>query len=262
MKTIHEMRRYQLWQAHRNDSPLPIILGAVIAFGNGILGISGLVRAPDLFPRKIQTVAATPVDNAKLATVVADASIGRIGHAEAAPLLKVCVPFAKLGLTRDASPAEVYRVLQSGNGTSRIAARAGLKQTALDEAQFAAIWAQVADCVYRQEGFVFCDPDNRAFAVEATNAFMRQPAIAHGTGTRHHPGPMPVSANADQRGDAAQNGEIQNVAAVKARVFSGLRMQVADGRLNVSDFGLFAPHTLVQIVRDTKVARDACSALD
>jgi hypothetical protein len=262
MKTIHEMRRYQLWEAHRNASPLPIILGAVIAFGIGLLGISGLVRAPELFPRKIQTVAVASRDNPKLATVMADASIGRIGRAEAAPLLKVCVPFARLGFGRDASPAEVYRALQSGSGISRIAARAGLKQRALDEAQFAAIWAQVADCVYRQEGFVFCDPDNRAFAVDATNAFMRQPATAHGTGTLDRPEPSPASLDADQRGNAMQNVTMQNVATIKARVLSGLHTQVADGRMIASDFGPFAPQALIQLVRDAKVTRDACAALE
>ena len=57
---------------------------------------------------------------------------------------------------------------------SRVAAAAGIKQKAIDDVEFTAIWADVADCVYRQNGWVLCDPDNRALAVEAANTFMRQ----------------------------------------------------------------------------------------
>lgn len=62
MKMIHEMRQRPTWQAHRRANPLPIILGAVLAFGIGLLGVSGIVRAPALFPPKTQTVPVMPRD--------------------------------------------------------------------------------------------------------------------------------------------------------------------------------------------------------
>ena len=52
---------------------------------------------------------------------------------------------------------------------------------------------------------------------------------------------------------------IQSANAAKARVLSGLRNYVADGRLTSSDFGLFAPSEITQVIRDTKVNRDACA---
>lgn len=65
MKMIHEMRQQQAWEAQKRSGPLPIIVGAVIAFGIGLLGISGVVRAPNLFPPKTQMVPVTPLDAQK-----------------------------------------------------------------------------------------------------------------------------------------------------------------------------------------------------
>jgi hypothetical protein len=255
MKMIHEMRQQRAWEAHRNTSPLPIILGAVIAFGIGLLGVSGMVRAPNLFPAKTQMVPVVPRDAARPAPVSIDTSARRAGRAEAAPLLKVCVPLPKLGFERDAGAGEIYRVLQSASSMSRVAALAGIKQKAIDDAQFAAIWAEVADCVYRQNGWMLCDPDNRAFAAEAANAFIRQLATATKAekfvDSRE---PRPFGLSGDQRAYA-----LQNAGAVKGRVLAGVHAQVADGRLTASDFGMFAAPELAQIARDTKVTRDACA---
>jgi hypothetical protein len=256
MKMIHEMRQQRAWEAHRNTSPLPIILGAVIAFGIGLLGVSGMVRAPNLFPAKTQMVPVVPLDAAKPATVTIDTSSRGVGRAEAAPLLKTCVPFSKLGFERDVGASDIYRVLQSASGMSRVAALAGIKQKAIDDAQFAAIWAEVADCVYRQNGWMLCDPDNRAFAAEAANAFVRQLAIAVKAEKFVDGGePRPLGRGGDQRAHALQNAE-----AIKGRVLAGVHVQVADGRLTASDFGMFAAPELAQVVRDTKVTRDACAA--
>ena len=57
---------------------------------------------------------------------------------------------------------------------STIAAIAGVKQQAVQETSFAGLWGEVADCVYRQNGWALCDPDNRALAVEAVNTLVRQ----------------------------------------------------------------------------------------
>jgi hypothetical protein len=39
----------------------------------------------------------------------------------------------------------------------------------------------------------------------------------------------------------------------------GLKHQVSEGRLIASDFGMFAPAEVLQVVRDTKVMRDGCA---
>ena len=43
---------------------------------------------------------------------------------------------------------------------------------------FSSMWGEVADCVFRQNGYVLCEPDNRALAVEAVSAFVKQSAFA------------------------------------------------------------------------------------
>ena len=51
-----------------------------------------------------------------------------------------------------------------------------------------------------------------------------------------------------------------NANAAKARVLSGLRSYAAEGRLTASDFGMFAAPEISQVLRETKVTRDACAA--
>jgi hypothetical protein len=254
MKMIHEMRRQQTWETSASSSPLPIILGAVIAFGIGLLGISGVVRVPTLLQAKLIQVA--PRDAGKPAPVTIDTGARRLGSAEAAPLLKVCVPFSSLGFGREVEPGDLYRVLQSASGMSRVAALAGVRQKTIDDAQFAAIWAEVADCVYRQNGWVMCDPDNRAFAVEAASTFIRQLTTADRTEKFiDNRNARPFGLNAEQRAYALQNAN-----AVKRRVLSGIRAQVAEGRLTASDFGMLVPSEITQTVRETRASRDACAA--
>jgi hypothetical protein len=253
MKMIHEMRERQAWEQPKSSSPLPILLGAVIAFGIGLLGVSGIVRAPDLFPAKTQLVPVIPLD-AKPAAVVIDTSARRIGNSEDAPLLKACVPFSRLGAEEGAEPGELYRLLQSTSGMSRVAAMAGIKQKAIDDAQFAAIWADVADCIYRQNGWMLCNPDNRAFAVEAASAFIRQLSAAAKT-----------EKSADSAGrpepDARERAyALQTAGAVKGRVLTGIRRQATEGRLTASDFGMFAPAEITQVMREAKATRDGCAA--
>jgi hypothetical protein len=248
MKMIHEIRRQRAWEAHKNPSPLPIILGAVIAFGIGLLGVSGVVRVPTVLQAKAHKAADTARNP--------DVGAIRLGSADAAPLLKVCVPFAKTGDGQDGGRGEAYRALQSASSMSRVAALAGIKHKEIDDTQFAAIWGEIADCVYRQSGWMLCDPDNRALAVEAAGTFIRQLATADKAEK------FVEGRNIGQHGP---NGEprayaLQNAAAVKGRVLSGVRSQVAEGRLTVSDFGMLVPSEITQIIRETKVSRNACDA--
>ena len=101
MKMIHELRQQQAWEAHKNASPLPIILGAVIAFGIGLLGVSGIVRVPTLLQAKTQMVPVVQREAAP-AIVTIDTASRKAGRAETAPLLKTCIPMQKLGIGSDA----------------------------------------------------------------------------------------------------------------------------------------------------------------
>jgi hypothetical protein len=236
---------------------LPIILGAVIAFGIGLLGVSGIVKMP-LFNPGPKTMAisvpAAPTDSK--AEIVIAASSNRTGRAETAPLIKVCIPLQRLGIGGDQKieSGDIYRILWAASSMSRVAAAAGIKQKAVDGVEFAAIWADVADCVYRQNGWMLCDPDNRAFAVEAASTFLRQLSAATKADK-----PDAKDAGRILRQGMNRDYALQNAQSTKGRVMDGLRHQVSEGRLIASDFGMFAPAEVLQVVRDTKVVRDGCA---
>lgn len=257
MKIVHELRERKAFEQPKSSSPLPIILGALIAFGIGLLGVSGIVKIPILNAGPKTMAVAVPAGPVAKAEVVIPASSDRTGRAETAPLIKTCIPLHRLGISRDQAvePGDIYRMLWAASSMSRVAAAAGIKQNAIDDVEFAAIWADVADCVYRQNGWVLCDPDNRALAVEAANSFVRQLTVA-------------AKADKSDAGDAAvkmsrqganRDYTLQNARSAKGRIMHGLRHQVSEGRLIASDFGMFAPAELLQVVRDTKVQRDACA---
>jgi hypothetical protein len=255
MKMIHEMRKQQAWESRKSASSLPIILAAVIAFGIGLLGVSGIVRAPTLFQAGAQKPAA-PHDAAS-AGVRIDTSSYRVGRAETAPLLKLCVPFSRLGYEQvdKIPPGDLYRILQTASGFSRIASVAGIKQNAVDEVQFAAVWGDVADCIYRQNGWMLCDPDNRALAIEAATTLIRQVAAATKADKQaDRQEKKSFSMSAQERAYALRNAE-----AIKARVLASLRTHASEGRLIAEDFGMFAPSAITQVVKDTKATRDACA---
>lgn len=257
MKIVHEMRERRAFEQPKSSSPLPIILGAVIAFGIGLLGVSGIVKIPAFSPAPKTMAVAVPAGSADgKAEIVIAASSGRTGRAETAPLIKVCIPLQRLGIERNHTIAsgDIYRMLWAASSMSRVAAAAGIKQKAIDDVEFVSIWAEVADCVYRQNGWVLCDPDNRALAVEAANAFVRQLAAAAKADKPDAGDPVRAMRQGKNRDYALQNAQ-----STKGRILDGLRHQVSEGRLIASDFGMFAPAEVLQVVRDTKVMRDGCA---
>lgn len=258
MKIVHEMRERQAFEPPKSSSPLPIILGAVIAFGIGLLGVSGIIKMP-AFNQAPKTMAVSVPPGAasdSKAPVVIEQTSNRTGRAETAPLIKACVPLQKLGISRDVSieSGDIYRLLWAASSMSRVAAAAGIKQKAIDDVEFTAIWADVADCVYRQNGWTLCDPDNRALAVEAANTFMRQLAAATKADK-----PDPKDPRSVIRSGTNRDYVLQSAQSAKGRILDGLRNQVSEGRLIASDFGMFAPAEVLQVVRETKVMRDGCA---
>lgn len=252
MKATHEIRLRQVLQ-QKSASPLPIILGAVIAFGIGLLGASGIIRVPTLAYARTQIGTVAPRD-VQPATISLDTTMRRLGNAENAPLLRTCVPFSRLGLADAVDHGRLYRMLQTTSGLSRIAAVTGIGQKSIDDAQVATIWAEVADCVFRQNSGMLCDPDNRALAAETANTFIRHLSTAEKNEQLVDGGKLVPGLGADRRMYA-----LQNAAAIRGRVLSGIRAQVSEGRLTATDFGMLAPSEIAQIARKTRVARDACA---
>jgi hypothetical protein len=253
MKVVHQMRNQQPWQQDKSAGPLPIFLGAAIAFGIGLLGVSGVIRVPTLLQARTQMVTVAPRE-VQPATIVIDPASRLLGKAENAALLKTCAPLSLLGVGDAVDHSHLYRMLQTTSSMSRVAAMTGIAQKSNDTVQIAAIWADVADCVYRQNGWMLCDPDNRALAAEAAGAFIRQLSTAEKAeqfveNRKLHPG-----LSGDRRIHA-----VQNAVAVRSRVLLGIRAQLAEGRLTAADFGMLAPSEITQIARETRVTRDACA---
>lgn len=250
MKAHHEIHLQQAWQAQKSAGPLPIMLGAVIALGIGLLGASGIIRAPTLSQARMQIAAGGAVQPE---TVAIDATMGRVGNAENAILLRSCVPFARLGLGDAIEHGRLYRMLQTASGLPPVPSTIGTRQKPIDDAQSATIWAEVADCIYRRNSWMLCDPDNRALAAETASTFFRRLSAAEKAeqfvdGRKLHP-----------LGSAPRSQALQHAAASKDRVLSGIRAQVAEGLLTETDFGMFAPLEITQIARETRVTRDACA---
>lgn len=260
MKIIEEMRERKAFEQSKRSGPLSIVLGVVIAFGVGLLGVAGLIKAPSFMQAERQAFAAAtkPADDTinSASGNFAGAGGRRIGRAETAPLLKSCVPFAKFGIDKidQVSPAELYRLLQSTSRVSRFAAMAKVSQKGFESDRFATVWAEVADCVYKQNGWVFCDQDNRALAVEAATTFLRQLDVTEKERTE-----TSENTRANPRRRENVSYAIQNANAIKDRMLSSLRYRVAEGRLVASDFGMFAPPEISQIMRDTKVTGSGCA---
>jgi hypothetical protein len=249
MKALHEIHLQQAWQAQKSAGPLPIILGAVIALGIGLLGASGIIRAPTLSQARMHIAAGGA---AQAEAVAIDATMRRVGNAEHAILLRSCVPFARLGLGAAIEHGRLYRMLQTASGLP-VPSIIGTRPKSIDDAHSATIWAEAADCIYRRNSWMLCDPDNRALAAETASTFFRRLSAAEKAeqfvdGRKLHP------LGSDPRSPA-----LQNAAASKDRVLSGIRAQVAEGRLTETDFGMFAPLEITQIARETRVTRDACA---
>jgi hypothetical protein len=273
---IDELREKQRWEEPKRSSPVPLILGVMVAFAVGGVAAFGYLKMPSLPAMKAKSAATegTAAPDASAPTAAVSFAAGqRVGRAETAPLLRSCVPMSKLGFNGfDAGPAgqrieakDIYAILQAGAQVSRIAAVAGVKQQAVVESEFASIWGDVADCVFRQNGWALCDPDNRALTVEATNTFIRQVNIAS-SAKPEPPSSKPgsktfaqVKAEIDGRHAPNSQQTLQAARAVKDRVLAGLRSRAAEGRLIASDFGYFAPAEVQQVFKDVKPTRNACA---
>lgn len=255
MKIVHELRERREFEPPKSSSPLAILLGAVIAFGIGLLGVSGVIKMEVFKPAPKTFAVAVPGAGEGAQPQAVEPSAARLGRAENAALVKACVPLDRLGIPREKNieSGDLYRLLWAASSMSRVAAVTGIKQKAIDDVEFTAIWADLTDCVYRQNGWTLCNPDNRALAVEAANTFVRQLATAT----------IAEKSEAREARNAARSRNnrdyiLQSAQSVKERVFDGLRQQVSDGRLIAADFGMFAPAEVVQLVRGTKLIRNGC----
>lgn len=255
MASIEEIRAEAIRrQAERRSSGmLPMIAGAAAAFFAGGVLVMGWGVVPTLISKF------TSGGHGAGKSAIAASSAKRVGRAEAAPILRACVPRQKFGLDPDSKTesADLYRMLKAGSMVSRLSAMGGIPQTAAEPLGLAIMWGEVADCVYRQNGWALCDADNRALAIEAINTFVRQLRIVGGQ--RHEDEFSRTLAKVQASDRRALEHEMQSLRALADRVLSGLRHKVTEGRLVTSDFGFAAAPEVKEVLNATKTARNACA---
>jgi hypothetical protein len=247
MSIVRDMRTSQGQQDRADRSELAwLIGGTVAAFLIGALVVFGWDRLPEL----MRSLRAGGLQGWRSTASVAIAE-PRLGEATMAPMLRVCVPKNLLGEQKDADVdlPTLYKVLHLATGVSQAQAMLGQKGAEDSQGIAAFLWSEVADCVYRQNGLAFCDRHNRAFAVEAANAFVRTY------------GPE-LAKIVSQQPEAKPKGVAEALLLLdnrKERVLDVLRTRLRDGRLIAADFSHLTPPEIKTLVQDVKPVRDGCA---
>lgn len=238
MSDIREFRTRLVQQRAERASLLPTIVIAVFAF----MASAGAVLYWDHI--------AIPQQWASLLMGSPDASTEpsfggvRLGRAETAPLLKICVTKDLLGIDADQEieAGTILEILNAANTAGRVTAIFGGKPNS-NAVGLAAKWGEVADCANRQSSWMLCDIDNRALAIQATNTFVR-----------HADQILAQPANY-----AAGNSDVQVLRSLRDRVLGAVRSRVKTGVLIAADFSPFAPTAVRQALSEIKPNENACA---
>ena len=262
---IDQIREQQAWEQPKKSSSAGFIAGTIAAFAAGIILVMSWSSLPSLSTRGVSAssqqanVAAAPAKQIEISIP----SGGRIGTASQSKLLRTCAPASLMGFAGGPGDAPfddkyIYQLLQTANQAMSIAAMAGQGNMIGTGAKgFAMIWGEVADCVFRQNGWNLCDPDNRALAVESVSAFVRQSALAAAPEKNSEFNKVIATLQGSQR--QRMEHAMHNVRTTRERVLSTLKVRAQEGRFIASDFGFFAPAEVMQAVRDGKPTSDACA---
>ena len=178
---IDQIREQQAWEQPKKRGSAGFIAGTIAAFAGGILLVMSFGAFPSLSPKALfaSKQQATVVAHNKPADV-SISSRGRLGDASESKLLRSCMP-SSMGAANSIGGMDnkaLYNLLSATNQMMSVAVAAGAQNAATGAKAFSSMWAEVADCVFRQNGYVLCEPDNRALAVEAVTAFVKQSAFA------------------------------------------------------------------------------------
>lgn len=255
---IDQIREQQAWEQPKKSGSVGFIVGTIAAFGIGVIGVVAWGGLPALSIKGLTAGSQKAVVSHNKPAEVSIASRGRLGNAADSKLLRACMPeqmsaASMAGIDNKA----LYGILQTTNQMMSIAAMAGAQDTATGAKAFSMMWAEVADCVFRQNGYVLCEPDNRALAVEAVSALVKQTALA--AAPERDSEYTKVRATLSPRRKQALEQEMVRVRAVRERVLDTLKARAQEGRLIASDFGFFAPGEVMQAVKSAKPAGDACA---
>ena len=168
----------------------------------------------------------------------------RVGRAATAPILKICLSPSMFNIhdRDDVDPGILLSFLE-GEPRDRVSMIPNMpREHGVIEA--AQQWGEVADCVYSQNSYKFCDIDNRALAVEVAKSFI---------------GLADWIIAQPQSKFAAEPGEVPALAAVRDRVLDALRARLRIGMLIAGDFNGSAPIAIAKVLVETKTVQNECS---
>jgi len=244
---IDDFRRELSTRQQRGSTLVTGMLWTFAALAVGALVVVGWSRLP-LPQMTALTSAAGP---AKAAGPTFASSAKRLGHAEAAPVFRVCMnSLGELARLGQMDAGHFYRLLRSTGEASRIAQAMGRK---IDDESVAGMWIVLADCILDQPARTFCDIDNRVLAVEAVGHLVRYSNKLASPPRPNSFGAALEAVNGD--GDRARD----QVRAMKDRGLTRLRTLLQDGRLIAGDFGSFTGGDLKSLLQETKPTRNACA---
>jgi hypothetical protein len=241
MSIVREMRERQPITAAPERSGLTgtILIGCA-AFAIGALAIVGWKMWPGT---KLPPATDQGGANSNAPAVSLPAFSGkRLGEAEQAPLLGTCITgedFDPFGGAKN--PQAVYSLMKTVGTGFRIATLIGAETGS--SGQLTDNWRIIAECVYRQNSWNLCNPDNRALAIESAGAFIRGVAITNAEGPKGRGGQIIVRENAQSRD----------------RVLDALRTRVRNGYLIAADFGPVQSAEIKAILAETKTVANGCA---
>jgi hypothetical protein len=246
MSVVREMRERQVMTASPERSGLAgTLLIGFAAFAIGALAIVGWKIWPDPKPTAPavalgnQPIASPPVAAANQPALKFSGK--RLGEAEHAPLLATCIKGDNFEGFGGGSPQAVYGMLTMMGTATRVGSLIGAEMG--DRAQLTDYWRLIADCVYQQNSWNLCDPDNRALAIESGGAFIRGAAVVAANPPQGRAGPIVLRNNAQSR----------------ERVLDGLRTRVRNGYLIANDFGPVQPPEIKALLAETKTTANGCT---
>lgn len=242
MSIVREMRERQTISAGPERSGLigTVLIGCM-AFAIGAAAIVGWRLWPGA-----NAPAAPASQPAPAPAIAADAALKfsgkRLGEAEQAPLLAGCIKHEDFGGFGDnTNPQAAYALMKTLGATVRIATLIGAETGG--GGQLTDNWRIIAECVYRQNSWSLCQPDNRVLAIESAGAFIRGAAAVLADPPKGRAGPTIVREYTQAR----------------ERILDALRTRVRNGHLIAEDFGPVQPAEIKAILTETKTIANGCA---
>ena len=230
MSISRDMREQLTSSAAGRSSLMTTIVIGVAAFAIGAVAIGGW---------KMIAPSSKPAGTALTELAAPRLAGNRLGRAEHAPLLRTCV---KAEFANGLSPEAFYTFLTAAGTMGRIAPLLGSKEFD-NRGLITEYWKMIAECVYQQNGWHLCDPDNRALAVTSASAFVRESA---------HVTAQPADKSRVDQMILSDN------ARASQRVLDAVRTRVRNGQLIAADFGMMPPPEIKTLLAETRAIANAC----